>query len=184
MSPLYRAPRTSMTALPDAISDLGASVSALSASTSGQINGTSARLKKAIDDVAEQIRLTPQIYALHAEKLAFAPSVGATVVSTTMDTPAGKTWAQVFASLSGFCASDGIRANTPSLGFDIQGVRSRGRPTVPDNMSTYWLTGSFSRGFQVTPGQAVTVSVVCIGGTFPVPDGNWLDLDTFFAFTG
>lgn len=88
--PTYRPVRTTGSAVPDALAALRSDVASLSSVSSGQINGTVAKL-------AEQIRVTPVIYSAHGQTGVFTspPKLRQQLARIDMNVPIGKTRAQI-----------------------------------------------------------------------------------------
>ncbi len=184
---LYRPIRTTDTAIPDAIADIRGDLAQMSAATSGQINGTVRKLHNAIEQLAEQVRLTPAVHARHAEITDWvSTSPGSTQITLSMTVPSGKSRCQVFVGACGICQSDGIHANEPAFRIDIGNTKSPVLPMIPDNMDSWHLIGQYSGDVAVTAGQTITVRLVFIRGTL-YAGTNYIhkaSLDAFFAFTG
>lgn len=184
--PLYRPIRTTSSAVPDALADVRSEVIALSGATSGQVNGTILKLRDTVDQLAEQVRITPAVFARHAEAVDWvSTSPGTIQVSVAMTVPTGKRRCQVFAGASGMCQSDGIHANNPVFRIDVSSTRSPVLPMIPDNMDSWHLIGQFSADLAVQEGQSLVVSLVLAGGViFAGKDYiHRASLDAFFAFT-
>lgn len=184
--PLYRPIRTTASAVPDALAGLRSDISTLASATSGQINGTTAKLKAMVEQLAEQVRVTPAVYALHTEVTNWATaSAGGTEASVSMTVPSGKYRAQVFASASGMSTSDGIHSHQPAFQIQIGSALSPALPSIPDNQNTFHLLGSYSASLDVTPGQTLTVSLILKSGTVLTTAAalHNASLDAYYAFT-
>ena len=184
--PIYRPVRTTASAVPDALSTMRGEIASLSAATAGQINGTIRKLRDTVDQLAEQVRITPAVFARHAEAVDWvSTSPGTTQVSVAMTVPTGKRRCQVFAGASGMCQSDGIHANNPVFRIAVGSTRSPVLPMIPDNMDSWHLIGQFSVDLAVQEGQSLVVSLVLAGGVI-IAGKDYIhsaSLDAFFAFT-
>ncbi|WP_315502928.1 hypothetical protein [Actinomyces radicidentis] len=175
--PLYRPVRTTASAVPDALASLRSDLGSLASATSGQINGTVAKLKAAVDRLDAQVRATPAVYTNHGETRFFTspPKAGTTVVSVSMTVPAGKTRAHI---MCGVYAQ--IPGNSrPYLQVTGQEATSLGS-TYSGGMTMANALRSVSTG--VTEGQTLTVSIK-VGSDVAGTDDFKITLDTFTAFT-